>query len=131
MARTYTESYVASRNRQPLLQKVRTKYRFKRSSEQENLETNLIKLDITRINESLKLVDSRIDSDIKLFIGSVKDVNEASNLDDGLKYPLTGVQYYSEEASPTLQDLQIETIEVLSSKISRLIEKVSRLEREK
>lgn len=131
MARTYINSSTTSRKKQPLLQRGRVKYRFKRSSEQENLESNFLRLDIVRVSNALTSIDNRIESDTKLFIGSIKDVDQQSDLEDGLKYPLNGVQYYSEEASPTLQDLEIETIEVLSSKISRLIEKVSRLEREK
>lgn len=130
MAITYFNYKIKNRKKQPLLHKGRVKYRSHRSSEKENLETNLISMDITRILSQIDAVDVRILENLKLLIGDKKDVTTEVMLNDGLKYDVDGVQVYIDNDSPQLEDLSLDTMDLLSSRLARVRNKIQRLEKE-
>lgn len=130
MAKTYLDNAIKSRVKQPLLSREVTKYRSHRVSEKENLETNLIKMDLNRVMSSLNQADASILVDLRYLVGDVRDLNEEVELNDGLKYEIDNVEVYIDNDSPSIEDLSIETIGVLMSKLSRIENKISRLEKE-
>lgn len=127
MAKTYTNQKNIDRLREPLFQISRTKFRGVRSSLNENLETNLLKLDLTRISNELDNVDSSILDDLVFLIGDINDINQSVLENDGLSYMISGVKFYFDDTA-SLSDLEIDTVNKLSSKLSRLTNKVQRLE---
>lgn len=130
MAITYFNFKIKNRNKQPLLNKGRVKYRSHRSSEKENLETNLISIDIARILSEIDAVDAKILQNLKLLIGDKRDITTQVMLDDGLRYDIDGVQVYIDNNSPQLEDLSLDTMDLLSSRLARVRSKIQRLEKE-
>lgn len=114
--------------KQPLFQINRSRYRGVRSSEVENLETNLIKMDLTRIESQLNEIDASIVDNLEVFVGNKQDINLVTNLDDGLSSTIIGVDIKFENLLLE-EDIKIDSIDKLSGQVSRLITKVSRLEK--
>lgn len=136
MPKTYTNQNNAGRIREPLFNISRTKYKTSRLSEQENLETNLLKLDITRISMELEEIDLAVIDNLTYLIGDITDITDSVKLNDGLSYEITGASVsifgYKDPdiESPTTQILNIDVTNKLASKLSRLYNKVTRLESE-
>jgi hypothetical protein len=128
MAISYRNSNKINRIIEPLYQIDRVKLKSPRSSLMENLESNLLKIDFSRILKHLDEIDDSILDKITYFVGDITDYTEQARLDDGIAYDFPGIQTYIDEASPALEELTIDTTNKLSGKLSRLINKVSRLE---
>lgn len=103
MSKIYTNQNKTQRIKEPLFQVNRTKYRNGRQSELENVETNLLKLDLTRIESQLDDVDTSILDDLTLFIGNIDDINESVLLDDGLSYNVSGVSFLNDNPPKVLE----------------------------
>ena len=103
MSKIYTNQNKTQRIKEPLFQVNRTKYRNGRQSELENVETNLLKLDLTRIESQLDDVDTSILDDLTLFIGDIDDINESVLLDDGLSYNVSGVSFLNDNPPKVLE----------------------------
>lgn len=114
--------------KQPLFQINRARYRGVRTSESENLETNLIKLDLTRINSELDSIDLKIIEDLTILIGDKSSITYNINLSDGLSNELQGVDIKFDDKA-LQEDIEIDSIDKMSGKIARLLNKVSRLEK--
>ena len=136
MPKIYTNQSNSTRIREPLFNISRVKYKGSRLSEQENVETNLLKLDITRISLELEQIDSTVIDNLVYLIGDIADITESVKLNDGLSYSVAGVTtsifgYKDPDIeSPTTQVLSIDVTNKLSAKLSRLYSKVTRLESE-
>lgn len=128
MSITYTKRLNTKRIREPLFQKSRTKYRASRSSELENFETNLLKLDITRILIELSEIDVNVIEKIIYFIGDKKLITDEVKLDDGLSSELIGINLFFDKVGATEDSVLLESMDRLSSKMSRLFFKIKRLE---
>lgn len=128
MAISYRNSNKINRIIEPLYQIDRVKFKSPRNSLMENLESNLLKIDFSRILNHLNEVDNSILDKLKYFIGDITDYTEQAKLEDGISYDFPALQRYIDEASPSLETLTIDTTNKLSGKLSRLINKVSRLE---
>ncbi len=128
MSITYTKRVNTKRIREPLFQKSRTKYKAPRSSELENFETNLLKLDITRILKELSSIDIQVIGKITYFIGDKKLITEQVNLDDGLSTVLPDINLYMDKVGATEDPVLLESIDKLSAKLLRMFSKVKRLE---
>lgn len=114
--------------KQPLFQLNRAKYRGVRVSEEENLETNLIKLDLTRINEQLESIDEKILENLTILVGDKNLIELSTNLNDGLSNSINGVDF--KFGSNSLEeDIEIDSLDKISGKISRIIDKINRLEK--
>jgi hypothetical protein len=114
--------------REPLMQINRLKFKSNRSSLLENVETNVLKIDFTRILNELNKVDESILDKLNYFITDLSNYTEEVKLEDGLSSEINGIQVYIDEDGASLEDLQIDTTEKLSGKLSRLFNKVTRLE---
>lgn len=136
MPKIYTNQSNSTRIREPLFNISRVKYKGSRLSEQENVETNLLKLDITRISLELEQIDSAVIDNLVYLIGDIADITESVKLNDGLSYSVAGITtsifgYKDPDIeSPTTQVLSIDVTNKLSAKLSRLYSKVTRLESE-
>lgn len=125
MAVTFSVTSKIERVKEPLFQISRAKFRAPRESRQENLETNLLKLDLTRILQQLENIDLNIFNNIKLIVGDRSDITNAMNLNDGLSYSLNEIG-----ASFDPAPLDIDSMDKLSSQLSRIAYKVKRLEQD-
>lgn len=130
MFRTHKNRAKYERILQPVFGKFRTKYRSHRSSQSENAETNLFKIDLERIYRDLETVDSKILNDLTYFVGDVEDIDTSVLLSEGLSYSLDGVDFYFDDTGVTSQDVDIKTVNTISSKMSRIFDKVQRLEKD-
>lgn len=129
MSKTYSNQKKIEHFREPLFNIKRQKFRGSRSSQSENLETNLMKLDLSRIQNELDTISDTIDEDIIYLIGNIDDVNAEILADDGLSYMIDGVEFYNDNTSTT-EDLSLDTMNKVSGRLSRLFNKVQRLEME-
>ena len=136
MPKIYTNQSNSTRIREPLFNISRVKYKGSRLSEQENVETNLLKLDITRISLELEQIDSAVIENLVYLIGDITDITDSVKLNDGLSYSVAGITtsifgYKDPDIeSPTTQVLSIDVTNKLGAKLSRLYSKVTRLESE-
>lgn len=113
---------------EPLFQKVRSFYRGTRSSELDNLESNLFIADVSRVNENLDNVDNLMLSQVVFLAGDKTDVDDQVHLDNGLSYPIldTKVSY---GLVPSVEvDVYVDPVFTLSSRLERIRCKVQRLE---
>lgn len=127
MSKTFKNPNNSQRIKEPLFGKDRVKYRGPRISEKENAETNLLKLDLSRLYNQLNDIDSSVLTNLKYFIGDVTDIDESVLLDDGLSYLMDDIQLYFDDTTST-DDVKIQTFNKLSGRLSRLLTKVNRLE---
>lgn len=114
--------------KEPLFQINRARYRGVRVSESENLESNLIKLDLSRINSELDSIDLKIFENLKILIGDKDLITYNVNLDDGLSNELQGIDIKFDD-KPLQEDIEIDSTDKISGKIARLLNKVTRLEK--
>ena len=114
MAITFNKIENKNRIREPLFQLNRTKFKSSRNSLSENLESNLLKIDFSRILDEL--------------IGSVNDYDQVAKLEDGTSYALEGISIYIDAPGATENLLEVDTMNKLSGKLARLFYKVSLLE---
>lgn len=128
MAISYRNSNKINRIVEPLFQIDRVKFKSPRNSLAENNESNLIKIDLSRILKELQEVDDSILDKITYFIGNIEDLDESAKLQDGVSYTLSDIQIYIDDVGASLETLEIDSTNKLSGKLSRLISKVSRLE---
>jgi len=127
MAILYNKRENSQRIIEPLFQINRIKYRNSRISHMENLETNLFKLDISRINQQLSNIEDKISINLSYFIEKPSNQTNATKLEDGISTQIDNVDYHLE-----LTDLQyvleLDVTNKLSGKLSRLLNKIQRLE---
>lgn len=128
MSIVYTKRSNSQRIREPLFQRHRTKYKAARSSESENLETNLLKLDIVRILSELDTIDMKVLDKIEYFIGNKSLITDQVKLDDGLSSELPGVDVYLYDIGAVEEPAILDSMDKLSSKMTRLLSKIKRLE---
>ena len=128
MAITFSKIENKNRIREPLFQLNRTKFKSSRNSLSENLESNLLKIDFSRILDELTTVDLDILNKLNYFIGSVNDYDETAKLEDGISYALGGISIYIDAPGATENLLEVDTMNKLSGKLARLFYKVSLLE---
>lgn len=128
MSIVYTKRSNSQRIREPLFQKNRTKYKAARSSELENLETNLLKLDIIRILSELDTIDIKVLDKIEYFIGNKALITDEVKLDDGLSSELPNIDIYLYSIGAIEEPVILDSIDKLSSKMTRLLSKIKRLE---
>jgi hypothetical protein len=128
MSITFNKIENKNRIREPLFQLNRIKFKSSRNSLSENLESNLLKTDFSRILNELTTVDLNILNKINYFIGSVGDYNESAKLEDGISYALDGINIYIDGIGSTESLLEVDTMNKLSGKLARLFYKVSLLE---
>lgn len=127
MSILFSKNNNSSRIREPLFQITRVKYRGARSSSAENLETNLIKLDITRIYNELENIDLSILDKLEIFVSGNSSINDSIRLQDGITNNVDGIDIYYDKNS-TLENLEIDSLNKISGKLTRLINKIQRLE---
>lgn len=128
MATTYNNPKITQRIREPLFQVNRVRFRGSRESQCENLETNFLQLDLTRILNELESIDIDILNKLSYLIGETADITNAVNLDDGLTYSIDDVNIFIDKDGSVEEVLELDVMNKLSSKLSRLLNKIQRLE---
>jgi hypothetical protein len=128
MARSYIE---IKRIIQPLYQRYRNTYRGPRSSQKENLEMNKIYIDLKRLDEKIDSLNKKIYEDVRIIVGQVDPETYSIHTpyEDGSYYLFDDLQfeYYGDSAAPDY--LQIDTTLTISSKMSKMENKIKRLEK--
>jgi ribosome maturation factor RimP len=92
------------------------------------LETNFLQLDLTRILNELESIDIDILNKLSYLIGETADVTNAVNLNDGLTYSIDNVNIFIDKDGSVEEALEIDVMNKISSKLSRLLNKIQRLE---
>jgi hypothetical protein len=128
MATTYNNPKITQRIREPLFQVNRVRFRGSRESQCENLETNFLQLDLTRILNELESIDIDILNKLSYLIGETADVTNAVNLNDGLTYSIDDVNIFIDKDGSVEEVLELDVMNKISSKLSRLLNKIQRLE---
>lgn len=128
MATTYNNPKITQRIREPLFQVNRVRFRGSRESQCENLETNFLQLDLTRILNELESIDVDILNKLTYFIGETPDMTNAVKLNDGLTYPIDDINIFIDKDGSVEEVLEIDVMNKISSKLSRLLNKIQRLE---
>jgi hypothetical protein len=131
MAKTYSSKNKQQRIREPLYSRHRAKYRGVRHSLDQNVETNLIKIDISRILDELESIDVNILNDLTILVGEKSEITDTILLDDGLSYTVEGVAFTygsSDFSTQVMAELEVDTLDKMSSKLSRLQRKTKDLE---
>jgi len=128
MATTYNNPKITQRIREPLFQVNRVRFRGSRESQCENLETNFVQLDLTRILNELESIDIDILNKLSYLIGETADITNAVNLNDGLTYSIDDVNIFIDKDGSVEEVLELDVMNKLSSKLSRLLNKIQRLE---
>jgi hypothetical protein len=100
------------------------------------VESNLLKLDISRISKELDEIDLTVIDNLTYLIGDITDITDSVKLNDGLSYSITGVNLSTfgfkdpDVELPNTQVLSIDVTNKLGAKLARLFNKVTRLESE-
>jgi hypothetical protein len=128
MSTIYNNPKITKRIREPLFQVNRVRFRGTRESQSENLETNFLQLDLNRILNELELIDTSILNKLTYLIGNITDVTNTVNLNDGLSYSIDNVNIFIDKDGSVEENLEIDIMNKISSKLSRLLNKIQRLE---
>jgi len=128
MSTIFSNNSNSKRIREPLFQVNRSIYRGSRKSEYENLETNFLELDLTRILNELEDIDGKILGKLTYLIGDINDVTSSVNLNDGLSYEIPDVAIFIDKDGAVEENLELDIMNKMSSKLSRLLNKIQRLE---
>jgi len=144
MAITYTGNNKIKKVITPIFDKARAKYRSNRDSEQHNSEAMKMLLDITRIDQNLNNVSSSILASVEQVTGTTAIYNSYSLnvlqevfLDNGVSNRLDTLMIYfdSDSKDPTnsndQDDLYLSTILRNQGRLSRLVSRISTLEKVK
>ena len=127
MAKTYVS---IRRIVQPIYQRYRNVFRGPRSSHDENLEMSQMLIDIKRLDTNADNLNNSVYDNVRIFVGQ-RDP-EAANIhdenEDGKYYIFDDVQveFYGDSATPDY--VQIDTLDTMSSKISRMNHKIRLME---
>lgn len=130
MAKTYNQN---KRYIEPLYQRHRGVYQGPRESQKENLEMNQFLTDTLRIENQLLKINSLIIDNVRIFIGAL-DVEFSeihTEYEDGKKYIFDDVDIFYENFSITEDNLEIDTLPTIDSKLHRLTQKIKILEQKK
>lgn len=128
MSIIFENSNKRNRVREPIFQKNRVKYKGYRNSTEENLETNLLKLDITRIYNELETIDLSVLDKLETIVVGNFPLDNSIKLQDGISNTVDDVQFYYDELESSLENLELHSINKLSGILNRIISKVQRLE---
>ena len=130
MARSYREN---KRIIQPLFQRYRNTYRGPRSSEKENLEMNKILIDIKRLEEKVNNLNNNSYQDIRIFVGQVDPEFNSIHLEneDGLYYSFSDILIHYKDEVTDPATLEIDTTSTMAGKMSRILQKIKMLEKNK
>lgn len=113
--------------REPLMQISRVKLMSTRSSLLENLETNILKIDLTRILNELTKTDDQILQKLQYFNPSIYEYTNENKLNDGVSTEIENLDIYIDENSLSEQ-VVIDSTDKISGKLSRLFSKIKILE---
>jgi hypothetical protein len=116
---------------QPLYERYRNTYRGPRSSEKENLEMDKIYIDLKRLDKKIDYLNDKVYQDIRIMVGQVDPEKSSihTTYEDGSYYLFDDIQfeYYGDSATPNF--LQVDTTLTISSKMSKMLQKIKRLEK--
>jgi hypothetical protein len=132
MGITFSKKSNRRRIVEPLFNRSRQKYRNARSSVSETLEMNSLIVDLERIKLELDDIDASVIAQTYGLSGNIKSISLSEKLNDGQDYQIAGVQINIDNPSETygssLENLSIKNTNILSAKLSRLENKIKRLE---
>lgn len=134
MANTFTEDNTTGKIIEPLFSRSRQKFKGERNSGQENLEINALLVDIHRVNNQITDLDNSLE-DISLnLVSKISDLTEEEMLDDGKNFELLNTNILLDDRVTSYGDLEqdmiLETLNKISGKITKIQNKVKRLENE-
>ena len=134
MANTFTEESNDGTIIEPLFSRSRQKFKGERNSGQENLEINALLVDIHRVNNQISDLDTSLENISLNLVSRISDLTEAEALDDGKNFEVSNTNILFDDQVTSYGDLEesmiLETLNKISAKISKIENKVRRLENE-
>lgn len=128
MAITFLNLQSKLRIREPFLRKIRALYRGPRSSYDENLETGLILNDFDKLVNEIDLINVKKELKIKTFGTIYFQEDEDSIPNDGFSEEYEDVSLFFGESAEEYNPLVLDSLAKIGSSISRISQKVKRLE---
>jgi hypothetical protein len=128
MAITFLNLQNRIRIREPFLKKIRAIYRGSRSSYDENLEIGLIINDFEKLANELDLLSAIKELKIKTFGTIYFQENEDSISNDGFSEEYEDISLFFGESAQEYNPLVLDSLAKIGSSISRISQKVKRLE---
>jgi hypothetical protein len=132
MGITFSKKSNRRRIVEPLFNRSRQKYRASRVSSSEILEMNSLILDLERITIELDEIDASVLAQSYALSGNIKSISLADKLNDGPDYDIDGIEINIDDPSTSygssIQNLSIKNNNILSARLSRIENKIKRLE---
>lgn len=130
MANTYNEN---KRIIEPLYRRYRNTYRGYRSSEKENLEMGQFLIDVNRLEERIVQTDLESFSKVRILVGALdsEEVDIHSQDSDGKIYIFSDIEVFHDYSGSEEQELEVQTLSTLASRLQRLNQKIKKLERKR
>jgi hypothetical protein len=134
MANTFNENQDSETIIEPVFSRSRQKYKGERSSGQENLEINALLVDLNRIDNQAVSIDSSLGNVSLNLVAKISDLTEEEILDNGKNFEIENTDILFDDRVTSYGDLEqsmiLETLSKISGKITRIQNKIKRLENE-
>ncbi len=132
MGITFSKKSNRRRIVEPLFNRSRQKYRASRISSSEILEMNSLILDLERIVIELDDIDTSAITQSYGLSGNIKSISLVDKLNDGPDYNIDGVEINIDDPNTSygssIENLSIKNNNILSARLSRIENKIKRLE---
>jgi hypothetical protein len=137
MPTSYSNNSIGNEYREPLTNRLRSYYRSPRKSFQENLISNKIYIDLQRIYLELEATDTSMLNSIKIILDKEKDSTFTTEKSDGSRsFSLDSELINSmsfmtkwKQDSQFVEISEMETIDTIAARLSKISSKINRLEK--
>jgi conjugal transfer/entry exclusion protein len=134
MANTFNENLDSEKIIEPIFSRSRQKYKGNRNSIQENLEINAFIIDVNRIESQATSLDSSLENISLNLVSRITDLSDEDILQDGKDFEIENTNILFDdklsEYGTLEQNMILESLNKISGKITRLQNKIKRLENE-
>jgi hypothetical protein len=134
MANTFNEKLDSEKIIEPIFSRSRQKYKGNRNSIQENLEINAFIIDVNRIESQATSLDSSLENISLNLVSRITDLSDEDILQDGKDFEIENTNILFDdklsEYGTLEQNMILESLNKISGKITRLQNKIKRLENE-
>jgi conjugal transfer/entry exclusion protein len=134
MANTFNENLDSEKIIEPIFSRSRQKYKGNRNSIQENLEINAFIIDVNRIESQATSLDSSLENISLNLVSRITDLSDEDILQDGKDFEIENTNILFDdklsEYGTLEQNMILESLNKISGKITKLQNKIKRLENE-
>jgi hypothetical protein len=134
MANTFNEKLDSEKVIEPIFSRSRQKYKGNRNSTQENLEINAFIIDVNRIEAQATSLDFSLENISLNLVSRITDLSDENILQDGKDFEIENTNILFDdklsEYGTLEENMILESLNKISGKITRLQNKIKRLENE-